>query len=244
MKLTDNTILITGGATGIGFALAEALVARGNTVIVCGRSEESLAGARSKRPELLTRRCDVTDPPSRSEMVAWLEEAHPELNMLVNNAGVQFPHDLTDRVSDAAVSSEVAVNLIAPILLVSDLLPLLRRQPSATIVNVTSGLAFAPLADIPVYCATKAALHSYTLSLRHQLKGTPIAVIEVAPPIVDTELGGASRGGRTDGQPVLSPEAFVREVMPQLADGRDEVLVGLSIGTRKQGEALFGRMNT
>ena len=86
-------------------------------------------------------------------------------------------------------------------------------------------------------------MHSYTLSLRHQLKGTSVSVVEMAPPIVDTELGGFSRGGRTDGQPVLSPESFVKEAMPQLDDGRDEVLVGLSIGTRKQGEALFAQMN-
>jgi len=139
--------------------------------------------------------------------------------------------------------SEVTVNLIAPILLISDLLPALRNQKEATIVNVTSGLAFAPLAAIPVYCATKAALHSYTLSLRHQLKSTGIAVVEMAPPIVDTGLGGASRGTRTDGQTILSPEAFAEQALPQLEEGRDEVLVGLSIATRQQGEALFARMN-
>jgi uncharacterized oxidoreductase len=243
MKLTDNSIFITGGATGIGFAFATALMKLGDTVIICGRSEDSLTAAKRKLPGLVARRCDLTDAAARSELVKWLRAAHPKLNVLVNNAGVQFSHDLKEPVSEASVISEAMVNFAAPVLLISELIPILREQAASTVINVTSGLAFAPLADIPVYCATKAAMHSYTLSLSHQLKGTTISVVEMAPPIVATELGGVSRGGRTDGQVVLSPEAFVQEAVPQLEDGRDEVLIGLSIGTRKQGEGLFARMN-
>ncbi|WCM88382.1 SDR family oxidoreductase [Acidovorax sp. NCPPB 3576] len=243
MKTTANTILITGGAAGIGFALAQQLSERGNRVIVCGRNEEALAKAQSQVPALVPRQCDITDGESRAAMVEWLEAEHPELNVVINNAGVQYRRMLNESGALANIEQEVATNFTAPVQLIGALLPLLSRQPQSTIVNVSSGLAFSPLADIPVYCATKAAMHSFTLSLRHQLRATGIRVVEMAPPIVDTGLGGSQRSGGTAGQQMMTPKVFATEAIAQLENGKDEVMVGLSAGSRKMGEALFERMN-
>lgn len=243
MNLTENTILITGGAVGIGFALARQLAARGNRVIICGRNEDALRKAQAKVPALITRVCDITGGVSRGAMVSWLNTAHPETNVLINNAGVQRRRIFTEKDAFENLEQEVATNFTAPVALIGELLPLLIRQPNATIINVSSGLAFAPLAAVPVYCATKAAVHSFTLSLRHQLKTLGVRVVEMAPPIVDTSLGGENRIGRSSGQPMISVEDFACEALAQLEGDQDEVLVGLAAGTRKMGEALFERMN-
>ena len=176
MNLTANTILITGGATGIGLALAEQLSKRGNSVIVCGRNEDALKKAQARVPALVTRFCDVTDAKSRQSMVGWLNTEHSKLNILLNNAGIQCHRDFNHDGAIDKLEEEVAVNFTAPICLISELLPLLKKQPQAAILNVSSGLAFSPMADVPVYCATKAAVHSFTLSLRHQLKTTGVRV--------------------------------------------------------------------
>jgi uncharacterized oxidoreductase len=243
MNQTADTILITGGATGIGFALARKLAERGHRVIICGRSEESLRKAQAAVPALVTRACDVADARSRRDLAAWLGEAHPGLNVLVNNAGVQVRRDFTGAAALRDLDQEVAINFTAPIHLVGELLPLLRRQPRATIVNVSSGLAFSPMADVPVYCATKAALHSFTLSLRHQLRATGIRVVELAPPIVDTGLGSGDRSQGTSSQRMMSAEEFAAEALAQWENGPDEILVGMAANSRKLGEALFDRMN-
>ncbi|MBS0253515.1 MAG: SDR family oxidoreductase [Proteobacteria bacterium] len=238
MNLSNNTILISGGATGIGFALAHQLANRENRVIICGRSESNLAKARAAVPALATRICDVADADSRRDLVQWLNTNYPDLNIVINNAGVQHRRLLEDGALDN-VDQEVAINFTAPIHLIGNLLPLLRRQPKAVIVNVTSALAFAPLAGLPVYCATKAALHSFTMSLRQQLKTTGVRVVEMIPPLVDTNLGtrdAAFKGG-------LSAEDYATEALLQLENDKDEVLVGTSANTRKLGEALFERMN-
>lgn len=138
---------------------------------------------------------------------------------------------------------EVAVNFTGHVHLVGELLTFLRQKPHASIVNVSSGLAFAPVADVPVYCATKAAVHSFTLCLRHQLKAIGVRVVEVAPPIVDTGLGGGVRSGGTTGQQMMSADDCATEVLAQLEKDHDEILVGMSVDTRKQGEALFDRRN-
>lgn len=243
MKLTDNTILITGGASGIGLALARRLRDEGNQIIVCGRSEDALQQAKAELPGLATRVCDIADPASRRAMVDWLRAEHPALNVLVNNAGVQVRRDFTaDPVIDN-LDQEVAINFTAPIHLINELLPMLRRQERAVIINVSSGLAFSPLADVPVYCATKAALHSFTLSLRHQLKPIGVRVIELAPPLVDTGLGGGTRSDGAANRMMVTPEDFAAETLAQLAEGKDEVLVGISARTRQLGEAMFERMN-
>ena len=243
MNLTSNTILITGGATGIGFALARALAEQGNTVIICGRSAAALCQAKDTLPALITQVCDITDPASRRALVDWLRAHHPHCNVLINNAGVQRHRDFTG--TDAAVDldQEIAINLTAPIHLIAELLPLLKQQAHAAIINVSSGLAFSPMADVPVYCASKAALHSFTLSLRHQLKQSTVRVIEIAPPIVDTGLGGGTRSAGTATRNMMSAEQFATEAITQLEAGKDEVLIGISAETRRLGEALFERMN-
>ena len=243
MNLSANTILITGGATGIGFALARQLSQHGNRVIICGRSEEALLKAQAAVPALITHVCDVTDTSSRQAMVNWLGAAHPELNVVINNAGIQLRRDFKDDDALEKLEQEIAINFTAPIRLISELLPQLRRQPQAVIVNVTSALAFAPLAGVPVYCATKAAMHAYTLSLRHQLKALGIRVVEMAPPLVDTDLGGENRIANTRAQPMISPEDFAADALAQLENDQDEVLVGQAAGARKMGETLFARMN-
>ena len=243
MNLTSNTILITGGGAGIGLALARQLAERGNRVIICGRSEAALLQAQAQVPDLLIRVCDITDQASRQAMLNWLSSEHPKLNILVNNAGIQHRRLFSDADALAGLEQEVATNFTAPVRLIGELLPLLKQQPSATIINVTSALAYAPIADLPVYCATKAAMHSFTLTLRHQLKATAVRVVELAPPIVDTGLGGNERSAGTAGQRMMTPQDFATEALVQLASGQDEVLVGLAAGARKMGEGLFARMN-
>jgi uncharacterized oxidoreductase len=244
LKLSGNTILITGGASGIGLALATRLLEEGNQVIACGRNTGALEGARQDAPGLVTRVCDIADPTSRRSMVEWLESSHPDLNVLINNAGVQYRRDFREDASVDALDQEVAANFTAPIHLIAELLPALRRQAAATIINVTSGLAFSPMADVPVYCATKAALHSFTLSLRHQMKATDVRVVELAPPIVDTGLGGQTRSAGTASRPMMSATDFATEALAQLRTDKDEILVGVSAETRRLGEALFERMNS
>lgn len=244
MNLTANTVLITGGAAGIGFALARQFAARGNRVIICGRSEEALQKAQAEVPALITRVCDITDSVSRRAMVGWLNATYPKFNVLINNAGVQYRRIFMEKDVLESIEQEVATNFTAPISLIGELLPLLERQPKAVIINVSSGLAFAPLAVVPVYSATKAAMHSFTLSLRHQLKTTGIRVLEIAPPIVDTGLGGQDRIGRSSGQPMISVEDFASEAFAQLENDQDEVLVGMASNTREMGEVLFERMNS
>ena len=244
MKLTERTWLITGGATGIGLALAKAVAARDNRVIVCGRNRENLDKAAGEVPGLIARQCDVADADSRHELVAWLADEHPDLSVLVNNAGIQIPRDFDAGDAVRGVEAEIATNLTAPIHLIEELLPQLRRQPEATIVNVTSGLAFAPIALFPVYCATKAALHSFTMTLRYQLRNSTVEVVELAPPIVVSGLrseASAQANAAVRGAP--TPDEFVAEALPQLEGGNAEVLVGLSVDSRREGEALFDRMN-
>ena len=244
MKLTGNTVLITGGASGIGFALARQMADRGNRVVICGRSEESLERAKAQAPALLTCVCDVADPASRRALLAWLKTAHPGLNVVINNAGVQYRRSFTDATALQNLDQEVSINFTAPIHLIGEVLPLLMQQPQAVIVNVSSGLAFSPMADVPVYCATKAAIHSFTLSLRHQLRATGVRVVELAPPIVDTGLGSGARSEGTARQQMMSPEDFATEALAQLESDQVEIMVGMAANTRKLGEALFDRMNS
>lgn len=244
MKLTENIILITGGATGIGFALARQLYDRGNRVIVCGRSESALAKAKAQVPALITRLCDIASTESRQSMVDWLNTNYPGLNVVINNAGVQRRRNFKEGEGLENIDEEISINLTAPIRLIAEILPALKRQSQSVIVNISSGLAFAPMADVPVYCATKAAIHSFTLSLRHQLKSTSVRVVEVVPPIVDTGLGGNTRSDGTASAQMMPPEQFASEALAQLERDLDEVLVGMSVNTRKLGEALFERMNS
>jgi uncharacterized oxidoreductase len=191
MKTTGNTILITGGSTGIGFALASSFSNLGNEVIICARNEEKLRHAKEKLPKIEIRKCDVSKTEEVDVLVRWLTETYPDINMLVNNAGIQRAINMKNSVQDAAKwEEEIAINFSSQIYLSAAFVPLFLERDSA-IVNVSSGLAFVPIARFPIYCATKAAIHSFTMSLRAQLKETSINVFEVIPPTVyDTELKG------------------------------------------------------
>ena len=233
--MKSDTILITGGATGIGFALARQLSERGNRVIICGRRKEALLKAQAEVPALITRVCDIADTESRQAMVAWLKTAYPNLNVVINNAAVQYSREFKAGGALENLDQEVATNLTAPIQLIGETLPLLVRQPRAVIINVSSGLAFVPAADVPVYSATKAAIHSFSLSLRHQLRTTCVRVVEMVPPIVDTDLRGKGRSESPVGLPIMSPEMFATIALAQLENRQEEILVGISVDARIQG---------
>ena len=242
MELSGNTVLITGGASGIGFGLAEQFVQAGSTVIICGRREDKLKEAQAKYPQLQIYTCDVADPNERFSLFEWATTAFPTLNILINNAGIQQRFQLQQAPEWETMHNEIAINLDAPIHFSTLFIPHLLNQPQAAILNVTSGLAFSPMAMMPIYGATKAAIHSFTLSLRHQLSGTPISVIEVIPPAVDTDLGGV--GLHTHGTPL--PE-YINSVIEQLKDGSLETTYGFSAqssrASREQLDELFKRMN-
>jgi uncharacterized oxidoreductase len=242
MDLSHNTVLVTGGASGIGLAIAERFQKAGSQVIICGRRAAKLEEAKAAHPGFQTRVADISTAAGRQELAEWTAQAFPALNVLVNNAGIQRRLKLTDSESWDTTHQELAANLEAPIHLARLFLPRLLDQPRAAIVNVTSGLSFAPLSAVPIYCATKAALHSFTLSLRHQLKGTSVQVIEIIPPAVDTDLGGP--GLHTFG---VNVNEFADAVMAKIAAGAVEAAFGMaeqsSRASRAELDGLFERLN-
>jgi len=248
MKTRGNTILITGGATGIGFALAEAFAKAGNTVIICGRRENRLKEACARLPGIETLVCDVSKKRDRESLFRWVKNNYPALNVLVNNAGVQKMVDLTKGARDLLEGeNEIATNLVAPIHLTALFIPLLSRQKEAAIINVSSGLGFVPIAAMPVYCATKAGVHLFTVSLRHQLKGTSIKVFEIVPPMVDTELGRDTTEEPESGYRGIPPAQVATETMRALRRDEFEILVGeakdLLSRSRSEPEKAFADMN-
>jgi len=243
MQITGNTVLITGGTSGIGLAFAEKLLALGNQIIICGRREDRLKQINDKYPSIITRKCDIMDNVQRTELCNWTLRNFPEMNVLINNAGIQFLADLTKPVNLDRINSEVETNLIAPIHIASLVAAHLETKPEAAIINISSGLAFAPIAIMPVYCATKAAVHSLTMSLRHQLRNTTVKVFEIIPPSVDTELGNDRRTDKSQshgGMPVLE---FIDEAIIALKDDKFEAPVGMSVGLYSKREELFNMMN-
>ena len=201
MNMVNNTILITGGASGIGLALAERFLNKGNEVIICGRREDKLKEAKKKYPGLHIRVCDVSDESERQSLVKWVTTDFPEVNVLVNNAGIQQRVNLLDATADwKYYQQEISANQVAPIHLSMLFIPHLLQKKDAAIINVTSGLAFVPPAWVPIYGATKAAMHSFTVSLRLQLAESKIQVVEILPPAVNTDLGGI--GLHTFGEPL------------------------------------------
>lgn len=237
MNPSQNTILITGGASGIGYAMAAQFLEQGDTVLVTGRTETKLATARRALPGLHTFVCDQSDPAAIKRLCAEVTRLFPDLNVLINNAGIGLKLDLNDPSRPIEeLDQEIRTNLIGPIQMVQQFLPHLKRQNSATIVNVTSGLAFVPMPLKPIYCATKAAMHSYTLSLRVQLTNSSVKVVELAPPAIDTDFNK----GQEDMKParLMAPEKFAKAALRGLRQGRDEILPGLSPVIR-----LIGRVN-
>jgi uncharacterized oxidoreductase len=243
MKTSGNTVLITGGATGIGFALAEALLDQGNEVIVCGRRRARLEAARARRPALHTRVADVSRASGRKALVAWVVRRFPTLNVLVNNAGVQRAIDFLHGPRDLPLADEeLAINLAGPIHLSALLIPHLRRRREAAIVNISSGLGFTPLAAVPVYCATKAGIHAFSLTLRHQLRETRVKVFEVAPPIVPTDLSG-DRERPEEAEFTMSPQTVSKGIVSALRKDRYEVALGAAANLHRKRDKLFHVIN-
>ena len=219
MKTTDNTILVTGGGSGIGRAMAEAFHRLGNQVIITGRTQKSLNETCAANPGMKSVTLDVSDPKSIQSFAAQVTKEFPSLNVLINNAGMMQPENLLEKPNGlSGAEKTVATNLLGPIRLTSALLPLLKKQPRATVMTVSSGLAFVPLAITPTYCATKAAIHSYTQSLRYQLKSANVEVIELIPPYVQTTLMGDQQAEDPRAMPL---KEFIDEVMSILQSQPD-----------------------
>lgn len=239
MKLTSNTILITGGASGIGLGLAGRFISENNKVIVCGRQAAKLQALSDQYPSVITRQCDLSDAGQRLQLFQWVSDNHPDVNVLVNNAGIQQWMSVADTGFFEKAMDEISINVEAPL----HLTHLFLQLPALdTVINVTSGLSFVPLTRVPVYCATKAFFHSFTLSLRHMLKQRNIEVIELIPPALNTDLGGK---GLHDAAPPVSE--FIEAVFMQLKDGKTEITFGFSQMMAHSGpeelKAAFDRMN-
>ena len=239
MKISGNTILITGGATGIGLGLTERFVKEGNKVIICGRRPEVLAEARQKFPSVLTKEVDLADEGQRIALIEWKSTNHRELSVLIYYAGIQQRLSISDEDFYAKAKREMAINIEAPIHLTSLFQKL---ENLRTVMNVTSGLAFVPMINAPVYCATKSFLHSFNSSLYKLLGKRGIEVIEIIPPGLNTDLGGK---GLHDSFPPVSE--FIETIFQQLAEGKTKLTFGMSAmmvkASQEEMENAFNRMN-
>ena len=220
MNISNNKILITGGATGLGLGLTKRFIEENNTVIICGRREAALNEVVKKYPSVIVKVCDLSNAAERIALYNWIAENHSDLNVLVNNAGVQNWMSVSDSDFYEKADHEIETNILAPIHLTKLFSGLASFK---TIINVTSGLAFVPLSKVAVYSATKSFFRSFTLSLRHQLKDKNIEVIEMIPPALNTDLGGI---GLHNGLPEVSD--FVESVFSQMKEGKTELTFGSS----------------
>ncbi len=231
MKMTGNTILITGGTSGIGRALAEAFHDRGNRVIITGRRQALLDEIIAHRPGIVGLPLDLGDPTSLLHVADKVHAGFPELNVLIANAGISRPEDMAaDSWNGGDAEAIVETNILGVLRVTAAFLPLLKNKPNATIMATSSALAFLPLASFPTYCASKAFLHSWLTSLRHQLRKIPVEVLELSPPYVQTELTGA--------QQAVDPRA-----MP-IGDYIGQVMQMLERGDHPRGEILLERDHT
>ena len=231
MKLSGNKILITGGASGIGYAMTERFMNDGNTVIICGRRDDALKEAKGKLPAIITKQCDLSKEDERTSLYEWIANEHGDLNVLVNNAGIQNWMTVDDDDFFTRAENEITTNIEAPVHLTKLFLAL----PSLdTIMNVTSGLAFVPLTKTPVYSATKAFFHSFTTSLRFLLKSRNIEVIEIIPPALNTDLGGK---GLHDWAPPVSE--FIESIFAQLKEGKSDLTFGFTEQMSQAGQDVF-----
>lgn len=244
MNISRNTILITGGTSGIGLAFAEEFIKEGNKVIITGRREDRLNEIKNRLPEIEIKVSDVSNAAQRTELLNWIEDNHPETNILINNAGVQLITDLKEEVDLNRIQSEIETNFTAPVHLGSLFVSQLMGKQNAAIINITSGLAFVPIAGMAIYCATKAAMHSLTLSLRYQLKETGIKVFEIAPPSVDTELGHDRREDKSQSHGGIPVSEFIEGAMEAIKNDEFEAAIGQSAGLRAKRESLFEQMNS
>ena len=239
MKLANNKILITGGASGIGLGLTQRFIEENNTVIICGRREGALKEVADKYPSVITKVCDLSVEAERIALFNWVAEHHSDVNVLVNNAGIQNWMNVTDADFFERAKAEIVTNIEAPIHLTTLFINLSSLD---TILNVTSGLSFVPLAKVPVYSATKAFFHSFTQSIKYLLKAKGIEVLEIIPPALNTDLGGK---GLHDAAPPVS--AFIEAIFNQLKEGKTELTFGFSEAmanaNKEDLKVAFGRMN-
>ncbi len=225
MKLTGNTILITGGGSGIGRALAEAFHKLGNMVIIAGRRQSVLDETTKANPGMKSATLDIESAEAIRAFGANMAKEYPALNVVIHNAGIMRPENLLEQPENLTdAEATITTNLLGPIRLTAALLPQLKKQPAATIMTVSSGLAYLPMALTPTYCATKAAIHSYSLTLRYQLQGTKIEVLELVPPYVQTELMGSRQASDPRAMPLKD---FIDETMKILKEQPEakEILV-------------------
>ena len=237
MKISNNTILITGGASGIGLELAKQFIAKGNTVIICGRRENKLKEAKALLPQLVIKQCDIGNIDQRRELYNFCIEQFPTINILVNNAGIQREIDFRKGEADYLNGdSETSINLEATFHLTALFTPHFMKQSEGAIINVSSGLGIVPLVIVPVYSATKSALHSFSISLRKQLESTTVKVFEILPPIVDTELDNGARDKRGQTDKGISAEKVAVESLNAIEQDKFEIPIGivkvLRIGSR------------
>lgn len=244
MKLTGNTILITGGTSGIGLAFAGEFLKEGNKVIITGRREDKLKEIKNRFPEIIVKVSDVSDAAQRIELADWIGRSYPDTNILINNAGVQLITDLKTEVDLNRIGMEIETNFTAPVHLASLFIKHLSGKENAAIINITSGLAFVPIAAMAIYCATKAAMHSLTMSLRFQLKDTGIKVFEIAPPSVDTELGHDRREDKSQSHGGIPVSEFIEGAIAAIKNDELEAAIGQSVGLRAKRETLFEQMNS
>jgi uncharacterized oxidoreductase len=224
MKLSNRTVLVTGGTGGIGLGIAEALHQANSTVIVCGRDREKLSAVERRFPGVTALRCDVGDARQREDLASEVLRRFPDLDVLVNNAGIQRYVDLTGGYEELkSGEDEIAVNLVAVVELTALFIRHLIKRPSAAIINVGSGLGFMPMLNTPIYSATKAAVHTYTLVLRQQLKDTSVRVVEIVPPMVDTGLNKEGRDRAGLGYRGISLSEYIPTVIKGLESDVDMI---------------------
>ncbi len=229
MKLSDNTILITGGSSGIGFEMARQLSGRDNKVIITGRDKKKLLEAERHLAGITAIRNDVSNPGDVEKLHQQVAADFPDLNILINNAGILQALDLRDRnLSPADLTREIDINLKGTMVMNHTFLPLLQHNGNPAIVNISSGLAFVPLPIAPVYCSTKAAIHSYTLSLRAQLRNTAIKVFELSPPLTATGMLGGFDEADIKGVPVMPVEKMVAAFLKGFAKDNYEIRIGVA----------------
>lgn len=225
MKLTGNTILITGGGSGIGRGLAEAFHNLGNRVIIAGRRQQMLNETTAANPGMQSAALDIESAEGIRAFAAKMAEEYPSLNVVIHNAGIMRPENLLEQPEDLTdAEAIITTNLLGPMRLTAALLPQLRKQPEATIMTVSSGLAYLPMAMTPTYCATKAALHSYSLTLRYQLRSTNIEVLELVPPYVQTELMGNQQATDPRAMPLKDYIAETMKILKEQPEAK-EILV-------------------
>jgi len=223
MKIEGNTVLVTGGASGIGLSIAKAFLERGNSVIVCGRNIEKLDGVKKQHPDIHAIQCDVSNPIEVTQMIDYLKSNFPSLNMLVNNAGIQHQYDfLTDENALKKIDEEIDINFRSIARLTKIVLPDFVMAPEAAIINVSSFLGIVPKSSAPIYCATKAALHAFSRALRFQLQRSTVKVFEIITPLVDTDM----TRGRDNDAGKISPETLAREVIRSIEMDNYEIKPG------------------